>query len=682
MNIFRQIFSSSKKVKNWRQIVFVIILLCGSLLVNFGDKYNDLSDKLSEKSNISIPKVEERSFRLGLDLLGGTHLVYKANIDNIPDTDRDNALEGVRDVIERRVNLFGVSEPNVQTAKSNGEYRVIVELAGINDVNEAISLIGETPLLEFKEASDEARQLGDEEKAILENYNIEAEKGINEALEELVDSDFEDLVLKYSQDEATKENKGNIGWITASSHPEIINAISELELGAVTKNYITSQSGFEIYKLLEKRIKTNPFDENKEEKQVLASHILICHKDSESCESELSKEEAYAKIKEVKTKVTAENFNELAKVYSDEPGADQTGGNLGWFERGRMIKPFEDTVFNNQKVGEISYVVETKFGYHLILKHDEKNIEEYNISRILIRTMSEQSIVGVGNTWKNTKLGGKYLKRAAVQFDYNDNSPEVTLEFDQEGSDLFAEITERNIGKQVAIFLDGYPISAPVVNSKITGGQAVISGNFDIKEANLLTQRLNAGALPVPISLISQKTIGASLGQDSMQKSLKAGIFGLIAVAIFMVFIYRLPGILAVVSLLIYGLLMLAIFKLWPITLTLSGLAGFILSIGMAVDANILIFERLKEELNSGHALSTAIDNGFKRAWPSIRDGNISTLLTCFILIQFTTSVVMGFALTLALGVIVSIFSAVIITKNLLVMVSGAELFKKNKFWL
>jgi preprotein translocase subunit SecD len=332
------------------------------------------------------------------------------------------------------------------------------------------------------------------------------------------------------------------------------------------------------------------------------------------------------------------------------------------------------------EVGSISEVVETPFGFHLIYKQDERQIEEYKISFIFIKKMTAEDILGMSADWKNTELTGKNLKRATVQFNPNDNSPEVSLEFDSEGAKLFEEITDRNVGKEVAIFLDAYPISAPTVNEKITGGKAVISGGFDIKEAKLLAQRLNAGALPIPIELVEQKTVGASLGKASVEDSLKAGIIGLILVALYMIIFYRLPGLLAVISLGVYGLLILAIFKLWPVTLTLSSLAGFILSIGMAVDANVLIFERLKEELRYGKPLGKAIDEGFKRAWPSIRDGNYSTLITCFILIQFTTSIVRGFALTLGLGILMSIFSAIVVTKNLLKLVAGKRL--ENNSWL
>jgi preprotein translocase subunit SecD len=282
--------------------------------------------------------------------------------------------------------------------------------------------------------------------------------------------------------------------------------------------------------------------------------------------------------------------------------------------------------------------------------------------------------------YKSTGLGGKQLDRADVVFNPNTYEPEVQLQFNDEGKKLFREITSRNVGKKVAIYLDGMPISIPVVNEPITDGRAVISGSFTIDEAKILVQRLNAGALPVPIKLISQQTVDASLGKDSVQKSIIAGIVGLIALSLFMIIYYRLQGILAVIALLIYSLIVLSLFKVIPVTLTLSGIAGFILSIGMAVDANVLIFERIKEELRKGKTISIAIEEGFARAWSSIFDSNISTIITCLILAYFGTSMIEGFAITLGIGVALSMFSAIFVTKTFLRIVAMTRL--KNVSWL
>jgi preprotein translocase subunit SecD len=316
----------------------------------------------------------------------------------------------------------------------------------------------------------------------------------------------------------------------------------------------------------------------------------------------------------------------------------------------------------------------------LIFKKEERKIEEYKVSHILIKTKTEEDIIGKQSEWKNTELSGRNLKRSTVQFNPNTGQPEVSLEFDDDGAKKFEAITGRNVGKPVAIYLDNYPISQPNVNEKITGGKAVISGSFNVAEAKLLAQRLNAGALPIPINLVNQQTVGASLGQQSINNSIKAGIYGLLLVSIFMILFYRFPGFIAVCALAIYGLLVLAVFKLWPITLSLAGLAGFILSIGMAVDANILIFARLKEELKKGKPLSMALEEGFNRAWPSIRDSNSFTIITCVILIIFTTSAVKGFAVTLIIGVLISMFSAIFITRNFLKLIPINWL--ENKNWL
>ncbi len=279
--------------------------------------------------------------------------------------------------------------------------------------------------------------------------------------------------------------------------------------------------------------------------------------------------------------------------------------------------------------------------------------------------------------WRDTGLTGAHLKRADVEFDKNTGEPQVAIQFDSEGTKLFAEITRNNLQKPVAIELDGEIISAPTVQTVIENGQAVITGKFTIDEAKKLSIELNAGALPVPIKLVEQRTIGPTLGSDSVQKSLMAGLIGLLLVALFMIIYYRVPGLLAVLALLIYTAIVLALFKLIPVTLTLAGIAGFILSVGMAVDANILIFERTKEELLTGKTIGLAIEEGFRRAWPSIRDSNFSSLLTCAILYYGTSGLVRGFAVTLALGILVSMFTAIIVTRTFLRVSIGTFLEKR-----
>lgn len=680
-NIIQKILHPTRRGKIWLAFIFIILLTATAVLIDGGSRYNNGVDWLAAKTNnvIQLPHTKEINFRLGLDLQGGTQLIYKADMSAVPIKDRMTSLEGVRDVIERRVNVFGVSEPNVQTNKSGDDYQIIVELAGIKDVKEAIKMIGETPLLEFKEQGAEKKELTPEQKKELEEFNKKAEVKATEILGKVISGgDFAALAREYSEDEQAKENGGDLGWITETSDAEMFSFAKQTGAGSTSRDLFNGSKGYEIIKVSEKRAKTDPFT-NEEEKEVMAAHLLICHKDISGCESGLTKEEALDKIKKIKAQATPAIFRDLVKQNSTEPGARESGGELGWFGKGKMVKPFEEEAFK-LAVGAFSDPVETEFGYHLIYKQDERVIEEYKTEHILIRTMREEDILGAQSEWKNTELTGKNLKRASVQFDPNSGNPEVSLEFDDEGAKMFADITGRNVGKPVAIFLDGYPISVPTVNEKITGGKAVISGNFNIKEAKLLAQRLNAGALPVPISLINQQTIGASLGQQSVSDSLRAGIIGFLLVALFMVIFYRLPGLVAVASLVIYGLLVLAVFKIWPVTLTLAGLAGFIMSIGMAVDANILIFARFKEELKAGKPIAMALEEGFRRAWFSIRDSNVSTLITCFILIQFSTSIVKGFAVTLALGVLTSMFTAIVVSRNLLNLVLGEWVEKRR--WL
>lgn len=621
MSKLQKLTSSLKRHRQrWLFLLLIIFASLGFVLAA-GNFYNQGVQSLARATNniIVLPSAPESNFVLGLDLQGGTQLVYEADVANIAEAERTRALEGVRDIIERRVNVAGVSEPLVQVNRTlKGEYRIIAELAGIKDVNEAIRLIGETPLLEFKEQSLEAQAINAEPNAEAVAFNQQVAKQVTDATKEAVgNTDWQSLADKY------QANFNADVAVTEDTQTELASALKNLAVGAITTQAVRTPEALVLAKLLAKNEKDNPFK-------------------------------------------------------------DQAG--------------------------------------------QSAKITEYRAQLLSFTIQDESPVLTLGDNWQNTELSGKNLERATLQFNPQDSSPEVSLEFDSEGAEMFANITERNIGRPVAIFLDGYAISVPTVNERIPDGRAVISGRFNVQEAKLLVQRLNTGALPVPINLIGQQTIGSSLGQKSISNSVMAGLIGFGLVAIFMILFYRLPGAVSVVSLAVYALTVLTIFKAAPIwlallfiaflvvlfvnvfnhlkifdgvfsallflvilaflvyyanqtvTLTLAGITGFILSIGMAVDANVLIFERMKEELRLGKPLAAALDDGFKRAWPSIRDGNITTILTCFILMGFGTGLVKGFGATLFIGVSISMFSSIVITYTLLKVFKSSWLDRNR--WL
>jgi preprotein translocase subunit SecD len=423
--------------KNPRRVFIIILLL--TLLVG----YIDLPDNYHPGFHIG-PFNREFMTKFGLDLSGGTQLVLDANMKDIAMADRASALESAKQVIERRVNFFGVTEPVVQTATSQQHFRIIVELPGISDVNQAIALIGETAQLEFRE---------------------------------------------YTNTNAS--------------------------ISATT-------------------------------------------------------------------------------TYAD----------------------------------------------------------------LLAMT-------------KSVGITGKDLTRAAVTFDTTTGAPQVALAFNSAGAKKFADVTRRLVGKPLAIFLDNIPITSPTVKQEITDGSAVINGQFTQDQAKTLALQLNAGALPVPVTVVQKETVGATLGVSSVTKSITAGTVGLTIVALFMVAQYGWLGFFADMALVVYGLLTFAIFRWIPITLTLPGIAGFILSMGMAVDSNILIFERFKEEKRAGRPWRVAMELGFGKAWDSIRDANFTTLITCAVLYnpgnwQFLQSsgMVRGFAVTLFIGVLASLFTGIVVTRT------------------
>ena len=386
------------------------------------------------------------------------------------------------------------------------------------------------------------------------------------------------------------------------------------------------------------------------------------------------------------------DFADLAREYSEDPGSAEQGGELDWFARGAMVKEFEDAAFALPVGGITDYLVKTSYGYHIIKKTDEREDGKIRASHILIKTKTAEDYLPL---WKNTGVDGRYLVDAQVRLNSVTNEPEVELVFDDEGKELFAQVTARNINQPLAIFLDGQSIVdtsgdgqitemdvyAPIVQGKIDDGRAIISGAMDVDQAKTLARRLRSGALPVPINLISQNEVGPTLGRISLMESLKAAIIGFLAVIFFMILFYRWPGFLASLALCFFTLIMLSLFKLIPVTLTLAGIAGAALSIGMAVDANILIFERMREERKRGEPLVAAIEAGFRRAWPSIRDGNATTLLVATIMFFLGTDFVKGFALTLSLGVLTSLFSALVVTRTLMLVGAKTRLGRLKTIW-
>lgn len=531
------------------------------------------------KAVFFAPKLDnylnKAKINLGLDLQGGIHLEYKADVSQVDSAKIGEAVQAAQDVIERRINAFGVGEPLVQTAQSGGEHRIIVELPGIKDIDGAKKQIKETPFLEFKEeATDEDMKQYDK---LFEQANTESKKKADEVLQRAL----------------------------------------------------------------------NP-------------------------------------------PAGGEDFSALAKELSQDPGSKDQGGDLDFVKKGTFVPEFDKVLFEgNLEPGEVyPQLVETQFGWHivkLIESRGEGDDKEVHSQHILFAKQSAQNIPDF--RYKSTGLSGKNLKSASVVFQNQGLSePQVSLKFDDEGTKLFADLTKKNLGKPIAIYLDNQIISAPTVQAEITTGDAVITGDFSVDEAKKLAGRLNEGALPVPLTLISQQSVEASLGEESLKKSLFAGMAGLAAVIVFMLVYYRFLGLVASTALLIYTALMISIVKLsgtlspWPITLTLSGIAGLVLTIGMAVDANILIFERTKEEIRRGRNIHSAIDEGFRRAWTSIRDSNVSSIITAFILMVMSTSFVKGFAVMLIIGVLMSMFTAISITRTMLRFIIGD--WVADKLWL
>ncbi|RYY00436.1 protein translocase subunit SecD, partial [bacterium] len=341
-----------------------------------------------------------------------------------------------------------------------------------------------------------------------------------------------------------------------------------------------------------------------------------------------------------------------------------------------VAEPLIQQKGEKQVIVEIPSVKDPQEAIRIVGETTELKFKEHDIDPV---TGQQKTTLVNGKpelAWKETGLDGFMIKDAGTQPNGMGNQWAVSISFNAEGKKLFGDITTRLVGKPLGIELDGRIISAPNINEPITAGSATITGNFTAKEAQELAIKLKAGQFPVPLKMVENRTVGPTLGAEAVDKSMIAGALGLGAVIIFMFFNYRFPGLVANIALIIYTLLSIAIFKLVPITLTVPGIAGFILSIGMAVDANILIFERTKEELRAGRSIYNALEAGFERAFPSIFDSNMTTLISCSVLFYFGTGLIRGFALTLGIGVLVSMFTAITVTKTFLRVLINIKRFK------
>ncbi len=660
-----QSMSSIRRRAGW---LLALLVVTGAMA--YPEPANWLIWQAERVSGVTLPRIQ-LPFVLGLDLQGGTSLEYEADVSKIPEAERREALNGVRDVIERRVNAMGVAEPLIQTTQAGDAWRVNVELAGVRDITQAIKRIGETPILEFKtENTSTQPELTEAQKKLLADTNAARKKQADAFLVE-AQKPGADLQALAKQANTSTVTTTNLGFVQGNPAYSAIAAEARgKSAGTILGKVFDEEPAYVVAKV----------DEVRDDKEVQASHILISWQGIEGIGSTLTKEDARKKIEELKKQVTPANFADIAAKESQEPGASASKGDLGYFGKGQMVDAFENAVFPMAS-GTISDIVETQFGYHLIHKTGERMTPNQKVSVLAVLKLTANDIAPPPEPYVATRLTGQHLQSARLEFNPQTGFPYVALEFNEEGAKLFEEITRDNINRQIAIFLDGNVISNPVVNQVIMGGRATIEGRFTVEEAKLLARRLQAGALPVPVKLIAQQTVGPTLGTDSVQQSLMAGLIGFALVAVFMIVVYRLPGLVSVLALALYAAVSSAVFKTVPVTLSLAGIAGFILSIGIAVDANILTFERLKEELeDQKKSLANALEEAFRRSWLSIRDGHMTVLISCAVLYWFSSSIIRGFALTLAIGTLLSLFTAVVSTRTMLRFLVRTSV--ANKGWL
>lgn len=682
----------------------------------------------------------DTKYHLGLDLQGGSQLDYKIDLRKVPAKDQKAIIDGVINVINNRVNGLGVSEPNIYLSTVGEEQHLIVELAGIKDLEEAKKVVGKTIQLEFKvqrtTADPEAEsKIKTQAQSFLDRVNKGEDLAVAGKEEQLANPGkvmYQDVDYQYKDSVSTALsdilfNKLKVG----ETSKDLVSATGEYTLDSSSGSVVQS-NGFYVVKLVDKRDQERVTDQKRE---VKVSHILIGYKGATRADASVtrSQDEAKTLANDILKKLQGgAKFEDLAKQYSDDPGSKATGGTLPQaIVDGQKLYAdgFTSAGLALQKQGDLSPVTQTEFGFHIIradnvkaASTEKKTEPQVKFQKVFFSTTPDQ--------WQETGLTGQQFMHADVQFDQL-YQPYVSIQFNEEGAKLFEKITGENVGKPVAIFVGGQLISAPNVREKISGGKAQISGRYTVDEAGNLARDLNTGAIPAPVVLAGQYTIGATLGQDALNKSLWAGLIGFLLVALFMIIYYRLPGVLATVALTVYSMIMLFLIKialpLWiailialgifvvivmkimnsrdsgpekaiglvlscfilffvtfllstSIVMTLAGIAGVVIAIGMAVDANILIFERVKEELRDGRTLGSAIEIGFDRAWNSIRDSNFSSLITCGILFYFGSSIIQGFAFNLAAGILVSMFTAITVTKSLISALVNTKL--SHNHWL
>jgi len=581
---------------------------------------------------------------LGLDLKGGTHLVYEA----IPNKGRDisnDDMEGARKILERRVNSFGISESSVQIVGSGSgvNNKLLVQLPGLSDLNINITVAGGVTGENLKEVLDESgyTDIEVEEIDLVEGRFLLSGPKLknNNELPNLINAldnkyPFSFLIAFSSQTEDGEETD-------VPTLEKVTESVSKVDQNSAVEDL--SQG---IY-----RVTLNDFDITSDEKNLRS-------------------------LDQDKVQTFVESFDSIGDIFQ----VSISGGVSNWKVSGGVEEA-------KKLIGETAQLefkerdclpVENESNEE-IWPPDNLSVEEWIQARCVFPNYYEDKAVA---------LSGEDLIDAFPDVQPGIARPVVTIIFDDDGADEFYDLTSRVAKNQdlLAIFLDGEQLIAPSASSGISGGRAFIQGpSFDSQSVKTISIQLKSGALPVGLNLIQERNVDASLGSDSLSKSLFAGSLGLLLVLLFMISYYRIPGVVASMSLIFYSLLLLAVFKIIPITLTLSGAAAVILSIGVAVDANILISERTKEELRSGRNVFSSISEGFSRAWPSIRDSNVSTIIICIVLYwfgdRFTTSVIQGFALTLGIGVLISMFTAFTVSRLLMRLISSTPIGNKDNLY-